>query len=46
MTTTVSTPPPVKGGGAPLQLHDYQNVAVDFIRTRKRAGLLLDMGLG
>lgn len=29
-----------------LKLHDYQEVAVDFIRTRKRAGLLLDMGLG
>jgi SNF2 family DNA or RNA helicase len=28
------------------QLHDYQKVAVDFIRTRRRAGLLLDMGLG
>lgn len=29
-----------------LPLHDYQHVAVDFIRTRKRAGLFLDMGLG
>lgn len=29
-----------------LELHDYQKVAVEFIRTRKRAGLLLDMGLG
>lgn len=29
-----------------LKLHDYQEVAVDFIRKRKRAGLFLDMGLG
>ena len=29
-----------------LPLHDYQKVAVEFLRRRKRAGLLLDMGLG
>jgi SNF2 family DNA or RNA helicase len=29
-----------------LPLHDYQHVAVDFLRERRRAGLLLDMGLG
>jgi hypothetical protein len=27
-------------------LHDYQEVARDFLRGRDRAGLLLDMGLG
>lgn len=29
-----------------LILHDYQRQAVDFLHGRKRAGLLLDMGLG
>jgi len=29
-----------------LKLHDYQEVAVEFLRGRRRAGLLLDMGLG
>lgn len=47
MTATVNTPTtPFGGGGAPLQLHDYQKVAVEFVRKRKRAGLFLDMGLG
>lgn len=27
-------------------LHDYQNRAIDFIKTEKRCGLFLDMGLG
>lgn len=36
---TVNAPPGV-------ELRDYQHVAVDFIRNRKRAGLFLDMGLG
>ena len=27
-------------------LHEYQNKAVDFIKSRKRCMLLLDMGLG
>jgi SNF2 family DNA or RNA helicase len=31
------TPPP---------LHDYQKLAVEYVRARKRAGLFLDMGLG
>lgn len=31
---------------AVLELHDYQKVAVEFVRKRKRAGLFLDMGLG
>jgi SNF2 family DNA or RNA helicase len=31
---------------ATLQLHDYQKVAVEFLRNRRRAALLLDMGLG
>jgi SNF2 family DNA or RNA helicase len=29
-----------------VKLHDYQLVAVDFLRGRDRAGLFLDMGLG
>lgn len=29
-----------------LQLHDYQKVAIAFLRERKRAALFLDMGLG
>lgn len=29
-----------------MQLHDYQKLAVDFLRERNRAGLFLDMGLG
>lgn len=29
-----------------MMLHDYQKVAVEFLRERRRAGLLLDMGLG
>lgn len=29
-----------------LVLHDYQTVAVEFLRNRRRAALLLDMGLG
>lgn len=29
-----------------LELHDYQHTAVEFLRNRRRAGLLLDMGLG
>lgn len=28
------------------ELHDYQKTAVSFLRARKHAGLLLDMGLG
>lgn len=28
------------------QLHQYQRDAVEFVRARRRAGLLLDMGLG
>lgn len=27
-------------------LHDYQNRAIDWIKTRERVGLFLDMGLG
>ena len=27
-------------------LRDYQEVARDFLRNRKRAALMLDMGLG
>lgn len=30
----------------PMQLHDYQLVARDFLRGRDRAALFLDMGLG
>lgn len=30
----------------PFELYEYQKVAVEFIRNRKRAALLLDMGLG
>ena len=38
---TVTTPP------APtLQLRDYQLQAVDYLQTRRRAALFLDMGLG
>lgn len=29
-----------------MKLHDYQEVAVSFLRERKRAALFLDMGLG
>lgn len=29
-----------------LKLHDYQQVALDHLRSRPRAGLFLDMGLG
>lgn len=29
-----------------IKLRDYQEVAVEFVRNRKRAGLFLDMGLG
>lgn len=29
-----------------VELRDYQRVAVDFLRGRRRAGLFLDMGLG
>lgn len=29
-----------------LELHDYQKVAVAFLRGRRRAALMLDMGLG
>ena len=29
-----------------MQLHDYQNYAVDFIEKNEIACLLLDMGLG
>lgn len=29
-----------------LKLHDYQEVALEFMRARKHAGLFLDMGLG
>lgn len=28
-----------------LKLHDYQEVALEFMRARKHAGLFLDMGL-
>jgi len=42
--------PSMRGGDAPvatgLKLHDYQEVAVEFLRGRRRAGLFLDMGLG
>lgn len=31
---------------AKIELRDYQKLAVQFISTRKRAGLFLDMGLG
>ena len=33
-------------GVMPLNLHDYQKLAVDFLRDRNRAALFLDMGLG
>jgi hypothetical protein len=29
-----------------MQLHDYQKVAVEFLRGQDRAALFLDMGLG
>ena len=29
-----------------MKLHPYQEVAVDFLRDRNRAALLLQMGLG
>jgi len=29
-----------------MKLHDYQHVAVEFLRARGRAGLFIDMGLG
>ena len=29
-----------------MKLHDYQTVAVEFLRNRDRAALFLDMGLG
>lgn len=38
MTTAVQT--------EPLKLHDYQETAVAFLRGRRQAALLLDMGLG
>ena len=28
------------------ELHDYQHVAVDFLRGQDRAALMMDMGLG
>lgn len=37
MSTATLTAPP---------LHDYQHVAVAFLRERRRAGIFLDMGLG
>lgn len=33
-------------GVMPLQLHDYQHVAVSHLHRNPRAALLLDMGLG
>lgn len=33
------------GDLGPMELHDYQRVAVEHLRTHPRAGLFLDMGL-
>lgn len=40
------TPSAAPQGVMPLRLHDYQKLAVDFLRDRNRAALFLDMGLG
>lgn len=46
MTPANLPTPTTKRGDAPLSLRPYQQEAVDFIHNRRRAGLLLDMGLG
>lgn len=45
--TNTNNPAPATSGGDPIssevKLRDYQKLAVQFISTRKRAGLFLDM---
>jgi hypothetical protein len=44
--TIPTTPRSPALGVMPLQLHDYQHVAVNHLHRNPRAALLLDMGLG